>query len=68
MFTTEDNVVETAFKIIDSHAFPKDDKQVFAFSHRMPNPAVEGWEVFIDLVEYERMGLSLQPEVLSALI
>lgn len=32
---------------------------VFAFSHKMEEPSIEGWEVFIDILEYERMGLEL---------
>jgi hypothetical protein len=65
MFPSEDNAAESVYKIIESYAFPKEDKQVFAFSHKMPNPKIEGWEVFIDLVEYERMGLDFNTKVIA---
>jgi len=65
MFPPEDNVTEKVYKIIKSYVFPKEDKEVFAFSHKMPNPKIEGWEIFIDLLEYERMELSFNRKVIK---
>jgi len=65
MFPPEDNATEKAYKIIEAYVFPKEDKEVFAFSYKMPNPKIEGWEIFIDLVEYERMELNFSTKVIK---
>lgn len=54
---------ERTLKVMESFAFPDEDKQVFAFSHKMANMEIDGWTIFIDLNEYDRMGIDYQNEV-----
>ena len=68
----KDKAAETIYKVIDTFAFPEDDKHVFAFSH-LPkgndeehnSNEVEGWTVFTDLSDYERMGIDHENKVVS---
>ena len=47
-------------------AFFKDYTNCFAFFHKftVANPEVDGWNIYNDIKEYERMGLDLYNEVL----
>jgi len=60
-----DESAEKIFKVIDTFAFPEEDKHIFAFSHKITNLEIDGWTVFIDLNEYDRMGIDYQHKVNS---
>ena len=65
LFDGEDKeaVAAHVFRIIDLYAFPQEDKLVFAFSHKFSKGTIEGWEVFMDIDEYRRMGIDYETKV-----
>ena len=59
----KESSLDKVFTVIESFAFPEEDRHVFAFIHKMSNRGVEGWTVFADLDEYSRMGIDYQKKV-----
>ncbi len=59
----KDKVCNHTFSVVEAYAFPPADRDVFAFCHKLTDREVEGWNVFADVNEYDRMGFDCVAKV-----
>jgi len=61
-FETEE-IASRILLTLSAYVYPEKMADVFAFSHKMTIREIEGWNIFIDVEEYERMGINFSKDV-----